>query len=58
MAIVKAGGRTEVEMNERRDRLEDSLYAIRAAIEEGIVVGGGAALVYASRNLHNHGLTN
>ncbi len=51
MAVVRAGGRTEVEMNEIRDRLEDSLYAIRAAMEEGIVIGGGAALLYASRNL-------
>jgi chaperonin GroEL len=52
MAIVRAGGRTEVEMNEVRDRLEDALFAIRAAVEEGIVVGGGAALLYASRNLN------
>ena len=46
--MVKAGGRSEVEMQECRDRIEDAVCAVQAAIEEGIVVGGGAALLYAS----------
>lgn len=49
MAVVRAGGRSEVEMNEAKDRLEDALYAVRCAVEEGIVIGGGAALLHASR---------
>ena len=50
IAIVKAGGRSEIEMQECRDRIEDSVCAVKAAIEEGVVVGGGAALFYASRS--------
>ena len=48
LAQVKVGGRTEVEMAEVRYRIEDALYAARAAIEEGTVIGGGCALLYAS----------
>jgi chaperonin GroEL len=48
MAIVRAGGASDVEMNECRDRIEDALFAIKAAVEEGLVVGGGSALLYAS----------
>ena len=47
VAIVHVGGNTETEIKERKDRVEDALYATKAAIEEGIVVGGGAALLYA-----------
>ena len=43
--------RTEVEVKERKDRVEDALNATRAAVEEGIVVGGGCALLYASQDL-------
>merc|ERR1711862_943907 len=51
VAVIKVGGASEVEVNEVKDRLDDALCATRAAIEEGIIPGGGAALVYASRKL-------
>jgi chaperonin GroEL len=47
VAIVYVGGNTETEIKEKKDRVEDALYATKAAIEEGIVAGGGAALLYA-----------
>jgi chaperonin GroEL len=47
VAIVHVGGNTETEIKEKKDRVEDALYATKAAIEEGIVPGGGAALIYA-----------
>ena len=47
VAIVHVGGNTETEVKEKKDRVEDALYATKAAIEEGIVPGGGAALIYA-----------
>ena len=49
VAVIKVGGATEVEVKERKDRVEDALNATRAAVEEGIVVGGGCALLYASQ---------
>ncbi|MFL5054451.1 MAG: chaperonin GroEL, partial [Microvirga sp.] len=49
VAIIKVGGATEVEVKERRDRVEDAMHATKAAVEEGVVAGGGAALLYASR---------
>jgi len=51
VAVIKVGGATEVEVKERKDRVEDALNATRAAAEEGIVVGGGCALLYASQSL-------
>lgn len=51
VAVLKVGGATEVEVKERRDRVEDALHATRAAIEEGIVAGGGVALFYAADKL-------
>lgn len=54
MVIIRAGGSSDVEMNECRDRIEDSLYAMRAAIEEGVVIGGGCALLYASQCLKDN----
>ena len=51
LCLVKAGGLLEVEIGECRDRLEDSLHAVRAALDEGFVVGGGFALVKASLQL-------
>ncbi len=51
VAILHVGGATEVEVKERKDRVEDALQATRSAIEEGIVPGGGVTLVYASKNL-------
>ncbi len=51
VAIIKVGGATEVEVKERKDRVDDAMHATRAAVEEGIVAGGGAALLYAIRSL-------
>jgi chaperonin GroEL len=48
VAIIRVGGPTEVEVKERKDRVDDSLHATRAAVEEGIVPGGGVALARAS----------
>ena len=47
VSIIHVGGYTETEMNEKKDRVDDALHATKAAIEEGIVPGGGAALLYA-----------
>jgi chaperonin GroEL len=51
VAVIKVGGATEVEVKERKDRVDDALHATRAAVEEGIVPGGGVALLYAIRAL-------
>ena len=51
VSIVHVGGHTEVEMRERKDRVDDALHATKAALESGIVPGGGAALLYASKEL-------
>ena len=51
VAIIKVGGVTEMEVKERKDRVEDALNSTRAAVEEGIVPGGGATLLYAGRKL-------
>jgi chaperonin GroEL len=51
VAVIKVGGATEVEVKERKDRVEDALHATRAAVEEGIVPGGGVALLRASKAL-------
>ena len=51
VAVIKVGGATEVEVKERKDRVDAALASTRAAVEEGIVPGGGAALVYAGRAL-------
>jgi chaperonin GroEL len=51
VAIIRVGGSTEVEVKERKDRVDDAMHATRAAVEEGIVPGGGAALIYAGRAL-------
>ena len=53
VAVVKVGAATEVEMKEKKARVEDALHATRAAVEEGIVPGGGVALVRASATLAN-----
>ncbi|MFC4671318.1 chaperonin GroEL [Seohaeicola nanhaiensis] len=55
VAVIKVGGMTEVEVKERKDRVDDALNATRAAVQEGIVVGGGVALVQAAKKLE--GLT-
>jgi len=51
VAIIHVGGNTETEMKEKKDRVDDALHATRAAIEEGIVPGGGTALLYASSGI-------
>ena len=51
VAIIKVGGSSELEVKERKDRVEDALHATRAAVEEGILPGGGTALLYASKAL-------
>ena len=51
VAVIKVGGATEVEVKERKDRVDDAMHATRAAVEEGIVPGGGAALVKSMRVL-------
>ncbi len=53
VAVIKVGGSSEVEVKERKDRVDDALHATRAAVEEGIVPGGGTALLYASKALDN-----
>ena len=53
VAVVKVGAATEVEMKEKKARIEDALHATRAAVEEGIVPGGGVALIRASASLGN-----
>jgi chaperonin GroEL len=53
VAVIRVGGATEVEVKERKDRVDDALNATKAAVEEGIVPGGGTALLYASKNLAN-----
>ena len=50
VSIIHVGGNSEIEMKEKKDRVEDALYATRAAIDEGIVPGGGAALIHARAN--------
>ncbi|MBP5215296.1 MAG: chaperonin GroEL, partial [Alphaproteobacteria bacterium] len=51
VAVIKVGGASEVEVKERKDRIDDALHATRAAVREGIVAGGGAALLYATKAL-------
>ncbi len=53
VALLKVGGASEVEVKERKDRVEDALHATRAAVAEGIVPGGGVTLLYATRALDN-----
>ena len=51
VAVIRVGGATEVEVKERKDRVDDAMHATRAAVEEGIVAGGGAALLHSARVL-------
>ncbi|MDJ0513238.1 MAG: chaperonin GroEL [Methyloceanibacter sp.] len=55
VAVIKVGGATEVEVKEKKDRVDDALNATRAAVEEGIVPGGGVALLHASKALKAKG---
>jgi len=56
VAVIRVGGATEVEVKEKKDRVDDALNATRAAVEEGIVAGGGVALLRASGNLKAKGV--
>src|SRR5262252_940287 len=58
VAVIRVGGSTEVEVKERKDRVDDAMHATRAAVEEGVVAGGGAALLYAARALEKLTPTN
>ena len=51
VAVLRVGGATEVEVKERKDRVDDAMHATRAAVEEGVVAGGGSALLFAARAL-------
>ena len=53
VAVIRVGGATEVEVKERKDRVDDALNATRAAVQEGVVAGGGSALLYAQKALDN-----
>mgnify|MGYP003627643861 FL=1 len=56
VSIIHVGGHNETEMNEKKDRVDDALHATKAAIEEGIVPGGGAALLYARESINNNNI--
>lgn len=49
VAVIRVGGASEVEVKERKDRVDDAMHATRAAVEEGVIAGGGTALLYATR---------
>ena len=52
VAVIRVGGSTEIEVKERKDRVDDALNATRAAVQEGVVPGGGVALLHASKVLN------
>jgi len=51
VAVIRVGGATEVEVKEKKDRVDDAMHATRAAVEEGVIAGGGVALLYATKAL-------
>tara|TARA_Y100000385_G_scaffold232050_1_gene244377 strand:- start:4101 stop:5738 length:1638 start_codon:yes stop_codon:yes gene_type:complete len=55
VAIINVGGNSELEIKEKKDRVEDALFATKAALDEGIVIGGGTALLYAAGEIDNKG---
>ena len=55
VAIINVGGNSELEIKEKKDRVEDALFATKAALDEGIVIGGGTALLYAAGNINDKG---
>jgi len=57
VAVIKVGAPTETAMKEKKDRVEDAMYATRAAVEEGVVPGGGVALIRAKQAIYQHKLT-
>jgi len=58
VAVIKVGGATEIEVKERKDRVDDALNSTRAAVEEGVVTGGGCTLLYSSWALDNVKVSN
>jgi chaperonin GroEL len=52
VAVIRVGGATEVEVKEKKDRVDDAMHATKAAVEEGVVAGGGAALLYAAKAIN------
>jgi len=52
VAVIRVGGATEVEVKEKKDRVDDAVHATKAAVEEGVVAGGGAALLYATKAIN------
>jgi chaperonin GroEL len=58
VAVIRVGGATEVEVKERKDRVDDAMHATRAAVEEGIVAGGGTALLFATKSLEKLKVSN
>ena len=55
VAIINVGGNSEIEIREKKDRVEDALFATKAALEEGVLIGGGTALLYASQKIDRSG---
>ena len=55
VAIINVGGNSEIEIKEKKDRVEDALFATKAALDEGIVIGGGTALFYAAQKISRDG---
>ena len=55
VAIINVGGNSEIEIKEKKDRVEDALFATKAALDEGIVIGGGTALLYAAGDIDTSG---
>jgi len=58
VAVIRVGGATEVEVKERKDRVDDAMHATRAAVEEGVIAGGGTALLYATRAIEKVRVSN
>ena len=58
VAVIRVGGATEIEVKEKKDRVDDAMHATRAAVEEGVVAGGGVALLHAHRALESVALSN
>jgi len=58
VAVIRVGGATEIEVKERKDRVDDAIHATRAAVEEGILAGGGSALLFAVRSIEKIRLGN
>ena len=58
VAVIRVGGASEIEVKERKDRVDDAMHATKAAVEEGVIAGGGAALLYATRAIEKVRVSN